>query len=116
MVYGSNKLLLISINISQEMVMDDGRIVPTGPQATRVPRQNCTAHRLTLDDVPVVGDLQKKLTNDSRFKTCALYEAFLVRSGQPFQERQALCCSRFLCSRRVPDKTLVGQPFYLPMQ
>ena len=59
MVYGSNKLLLISINISQEMVMDDGRIVPTGPQATRVPRQNCTAHRLTLDDVPVVGELQK---------------------------------------------------------
>ena len=60
--------------------------------------------------------IAKKLTNDSRFKTCALYEAFLVRSGQPFQESQALCCSRFLCSRRVPDKTLVGQPFYLPMQ
>ena len=44
--------------------------------------------------------LAKKLTNDSRFKICALYEAFLVRSGQPFQESQALCCSRFLCSPR----------------
>ena len=44
--------------------------------------------------------LAKKLTNDSRFKTCALYEAFLVRSGQPFQESQALCCSRFLRSRQ----------------
>ena len=44
--------------------------------------------------------LAKKLTNDWRFKTCALYEAFLVRSGQPFQESQALCCSRFLCSPR----------------
>ena len=44
--------------------------------------------------------LAKKLTNDWRFNTCALYEAFLVRSGQPFQESQALCCSRFLCSPR----------------
>ena len=47
------------------MVMDDGRIVPTGPQATRVPRQNCTAHRLTLDDVLSLETCKK---TDKRFK------------------------------------------------